>query len=359
VRGQFGRHKYEENGEMVHGPHDRVLDARSVLRGLALLGTLLIAAGCGSSNSASTSVSHAASSTPSKPAKIAYLAYTIADYQQAMIDGMKSKVDPGGSVTVFNANYDTEKQLSQCQDAVHSGRYNIIVLDPITPPTGVPCAALARAAHLPVITLEFPVGRDTNAVTPTIPGVVKQIVTQPVAVAKGEVALVKLACAGKNPCQVAGEVATANDPITNLYLDEAAKLPNVKIVQRIATQYDPSVLIHALPDVARTHPGLDVFAAAADFGAIAAVGVLPHSVKILGDGASTSGVDAVKNGKLFGTIGTWPRQMGELAGTAAVQAANGQKLTGPAGVNAMYIDKPLVITKQNVEQMRPEWGAKS
>lgn len=327
-----------------------------------VLAAMSVAAGCGDSNSGSSDTG--VSGGQEKAAKIAYLTYTVADYQQAMVDGMKAKVTPGGgSVTMFDAQFDPQKQLQQCQDAIQSGRYSAIVIGPVTTTTAVPCLKSANAANLPVINLEFPIGNDINAVEPTLKGNVKSIVTQPSTVSTAVAELTAKACVGKTPCEVAVEVATANDPVTNDYANQIAKNPNTKVVDRIATQYDPATFSKGVTDALAAHPGLDVVVAAADFGARAAVPVLRQAgklgtVKLIGNGASRSGVAGVKDGSLFGTVGSWPRQMGELAGTAAVQAANDQKIS-PAGVNAYKIDGPLVVTKDNVDQMKPEWGASS
>jgi ribose transport system substrate-binding protein len=343
---------------MSYTAHARAGSPR--LYAVVLLAAASLAAGCGDSDSSNAGTD--ASEGKEKAARIAYLTYTVADYQQAMVDGMKAKVVPGGgSVTQFNAQFDPQKQLQQCQDAIGSGRYDAIVIAPVTPATAVPCLTAARAADLPVINLEFPIGKDLNAVDPTLDGNVKSIVTQPSTVSKAVAELAAKACEGKSPCEVAAEVATANDPLTNDYADEVAKNPDTKVVQRIATQYDPALLAKGLTDALSAHPGIDVVVAAADFGALAVVPVLRRAdkidtVKLIGNGASRSGVDGVKDGTMFGTVGSWPRQMGELAGTAAIEAANGSKIEQP-GVNAYEIDSPLVVTKDNADEMKPEWGA--
>lgn len=352
---------------MLHGWLRQGRVVRAALCVAALPGALLVA-GCGGSGSDSTSTSASTGSTGTtsdgKAAKIAYLSYTIADYQTAMVQGMKEKVGPdGGSVTTFNAQFDPSKQTQQCQDAVTSGRYNAIVIAPVTPATAVPCATAAHAAGVPVINLEFPIGKDLNAVDPTVPGNVKSIVTQPATNSRALADLVKLACANTDPCEVVAEVATANDPLTTDAANEVAKVPGVEVVQRIATQYDPSMFAKSLGDALSAHPGIDVVVAAADFGALAVVPVLKQagklgSIKLVGNGASRSGVAAVKDGTLFGTLGTWPLQMGQLAGTAAMEAVNG-KTPSPAGVNGYEIDTPLLVTKKTVDQMKPEWGASS
>lgn len=337
----------------MSGLISRGFRARAVFCGAAVLGALVVG-GCGDDNGDSGSATENGGET----AKIAYLAYTIADYQTAMVKGMESKIGDG-TVTTFNANFDPSKQQSQCQDALQSGRYNVIVIAPITPATGVPCLNAAKAADVPVVALEFGIGKDINQIEPELDGVAKQVVTTPNGVATEVAELAKLACADKNPCEVIGEVATANDPITNENFDKIDALPNIEVIQRIPTQYDPSVFVKGLTDALATHPNIDVVFAAADFGAVAAVDPVKAAGKqdeivILGNGASKPGIDAIKAGTVFGTIGTWPFKMGEEAGTAAVQAVNGES-TDPKGVDGLKLNEPALITQDNVEEVTPEW----
>ncbi|HWI22651.1 MAG TPA: substrate-binding domain-containing protein, partial [Baekduia sp.] len=217
----------------------------------------------------------------------------------------------------------------------------------------------AKAAGIPVQSLEFGIGKDINAIEPELDGVVKQVVTTPEKLAEHMVELIKLACKDKKPCEVVGEVATANDPITNAGFDAVDAVPDVNVVQRIPSQYDPAVFVKGLTDVLATKPNVDVVFAAADFGAIAAVDPIKAAGKqdqilILGNGASRPGVAAVKDGSIFGTIGTWPFKMGEATGTAAVQAVNGDS-TDPKGVDGLSLNEPLLITKENVDQVTAEW----
>ncbi len=343
-------------------------------RALALavvLGVALTAAGCGSgdddgSTSAGTATgSGTAASTTSagKPVDVAYLTYALTDYVQAEEKGLKSVVEPaGGSVTVFNANFDPQKLTQQCQDAVSSGRYNAILLAAVTPPTGVPCATAANAAGIPVATIEGQTGKSNDDINPQVDGVVG-VVTIPVSAnADAVVEITKDACEGLDPCKIIAEVATPNDPLTNTALNAVkAQLPNADVVQTISGQYDPSVIAKAFPDALSAHPDAQVFLSTADSQALAVVPALKQAgklgkIKLIGNGGSRLGAKAVADGTLFGTIGNWPQQGGEIAGKMLTQAVNGEAVE-PKGVDGLTIDEPLIITKQNVGQFTPEWGA--
>ncbi|UGS37299.1 sugar ABC transporter substrate-binding protein [Capillimicrobium parvum] len=336
----------------------------------AVIAAAALAAGCGSDDGSSTtstpSTGSTAASTGSsggEPVNVAYLTYALTDYVEAEKQGVKSVVGPGGgSVTVFNANFDPQKLTQQCQDAVSSGRYNAILLATVTPPTGVPCVTAAKAEGIPVATIETQTGKSTEDINPQVDGVVG-VVTIPVSAnAKAVAGITTQACKGLDPCKIIAEVATPNDPLTNAAIDAVKKdVPNADVVQTISGQYDPSVIAKAFPDALSAHPDAQVFVSAADSQALAVVPALKQAgklgkIKLVGNGGSRLGAKAIADGTLFGTIGNWPEQQGEIAGKMLTQAVNGETVD-PKGVNGLEIDQPLLLTKDNVDQFKAEWGA--
>ncbi|UGS37298.1 hypothetical protein DSM104329_03713 [Capillimicrobium parvum] len=342
----------------------------------AMLGAVaLTAAGCGSSGGDSstsaatgsgTAASTGASTTVSsggKPAKVAYVTYAMNDYVSVEVDGVKKAVEPdGGSVTVFNANFDPQKMTQQCQDAISSGRYNGIVIAPVTAPTGVPCVKAAQAAGIPVVTIEIQVGTSTERMDPQVEGVVGVVGFPTSQNAKKIAGLTAEACKGQDPCKIIGEVATPDDPVTNQVIDTVKKdVPGADVVQTVVGQYDPSMIAKAFPDALSAHPDAQVFVSAADSQALAVVPALKQAgklgrVKLIGSGGSRLGAKAIADGTMFGTVANWPLQHGEAAGRMVVQAVNGEKVD-PQSVNALEIDTPSLVTKATVSQFKPEWGA--
>jgi ribose transport system substrate-binding protein len=295
---------------------------------------------------------------------VAYVTYALTDYVQAEEKGVKSVVEPdGGSVTVFNASFDPQKLTQQCQDAITSGRYNAILLAPVDSPSGKPCAAAAKAAGIPVVTIELPVGDDPNNITPQAPGIVGVVAGSIPTNAEAIAGLTKKACAGKDPCKAIVELAFPSDPLTNAVLDAVKKdVPNIDVVQTVVGQYDPSIIAKVFPDALAAHPDTNVFVSAADSQALAVVPALKQAgkldqVKLIGSGGSFLGKKAIEDGTMFGTIGNWPEQHAEAAAKMLTQAVNGEPVD-PDSVDAFLIDKPLVVEKGNVDQFQPEWGAK-
>ncbi|MFN8201236.1 MAG: sugar ABC transporter substrate-binding protein [Solirubrobacteraceae bacterium] len=337
---------------------------------VALAGLAAVGGGCGSSGGDSTSAavnpSGATATTAGgggQAAKVAYISYSDNDFIQAELSGVKRAVAAhGGSATIFNAGFDPQKQVQQCQDAIQSGRYNAIVLAPVAPATGIPCVTAAKAANIPVVNLEGVVGQDPNDLEPQVDGVVGSVLLAPIPNAAALTELTRRACEGLDPCKVIVEVATPSDYFTNQVPKMVKeKLPNVEIVQKLAGMYDPSVIAKAFPDALSAHPDADVFLSASDSQALAVVPALKQAGKLgqialIGNGGSRLGAKAVADGTMFGTAANYPEQMGAAAGKMANQAVNGEPVE-PNSVDAMKIDTPLYITKETVKDFTPEWGA--
>jgi ribose transport system substrate-binding protein len=335
----------------------------------ALLAAVVVA-GCGSSSgsssssgasTASQSANPSGSTTASgKPAKVAYITYDYADYQQAEQSGLKAAVSPGGgSVTLFNANFDPQALQQQCKDAVSSGRYNVIVLSPVTPPTGVPCVVAAKAAGIPVVAMEGAVGTNPNDINPQVPGVVGSVGTTDIRGARDMAKAVQEGCAGKNPCNVITDTIPG-DPLGEMVLTALKAVPGVKIVDNINSNYDTSKMHSIAPDAFAAHPNTDALVTFDDAVSLATVPAikaagLTGKVKLFAAGGSRQGAKAVADGVMFAVLGTWPYREGKVAGEMAVKAANGQPIS-PAGVDAQNLGKPEIVTKATVSEFQPEWG---
>ncbi|MFE7835137.1 sugar ABC transporter substrate-binding protein [Streptomyces sp. NPDC057474] len=307
-----------------------------------------------------------ADSTTGESVRIAYLGYTTGDYPGAVVKGVRSVVArSGGSVTAYNANFDAQKQLSQCQDVVTSKRYQAIVLAPVDPATGAPCVQVAKAAGIPVATVETAVGKDPYSLEPQQDGVVAVVGDPLESEVDVDSQLIKAACGTADPCKVIAEVTTATDRFTNdVVKGVGQKLgPKVKFVQKIQGFYNPGEVAKAMPDALSAHGDVNVFFGASDQTALATLPAfkeagLAGKVKIIGRGGSSEGAAAVADGTLFGTSGNWPQQYGVFLAKALVEAVHGRPVK-PESLDMLKTDTPAVVTKDNVAKFKPEWGSSS
>lgn len=337
------------------------------------LAAAAFAAGCGSSSNDSdtTSASTGDTGTAASPttastaaagsdekAKIAFMYYTDADFPQAEKRGAERVAD---SVGYFVANFDPQKQNQQCLDAIQSGRFNAIMLGAIDPASGVPCVTAAKAAGIPVVTMDIPVGKDVNSATPQTDGVVGSVVFPIRSNGEHVAELVKQACEGKDPCNVIVTIATPNDQLTNSPIAAIERnVPNAKIVQKVVTGYDPSGPTKVLPDALTAHPDTNVIVLTADNLAGATLNVLKDAgmegkVALIGNGGSKEGAKRVAAGDMFGTVAIWPEQMGEAAAQMLTDALNGRSIAEP-GIDAFTMDQPQPVTKDTVDRFQAEWS---
>jgi ribose transport system substrate-binding protein len=335
----------------------------------ALPALALVVSACGSGDDKSSTTGGGGDT---RPAKIAYLTYATNDFTSVEARGAAEVAEKtGGSVDVFNANFDPQTQLKQCQDAITSGRYNAILIGPVDNAAVVPCVKQTAAAKIPVATIEVAVGPDPVAVDPQIDGVVASAVSSQVSNAEAQTEMVRRACKGIDPCEVIAEITTPTDRFTNYGVSQVAANagPNVRVVEKIIGQYDPSVVARAMPDALTAHPDAHVFLSATDTDALAALPAiraagLEGRIAILGNGGSRQGAKAVRDGVLFATIVNLPRTAGKIVTEKLIQALNGETVTDP-GLDAILLQPdgraathPYILDKANASDFVAQWGAK-
>lgn len=324
-------------------------------------------AGCGSSSSSTSTSGGAATSgggsTSANAAKtkpnIAYLNFTINPYSQADVRGIKA--GSGGKVTVFSSNFDPQKALSQCQDALNSGRYNVLVVGSPDGASAIPCARLAAAKKIPVIGDVYAISKNLDELNPSTPGVKGQVVTPPGSHVQIALKEIKDACAGANPCPVIYDIVNQFTPLSREFLAYIKAHPDqaggIKIVGTYSGNYDPGQTQKNLPPVIRAHPNVKVVYSADDVSApnvpqmLAAAGV---KAKVVTDGYSSLAANAIKSGKVYSSIVELPYTGGQKIGQMAAAAVNGQTIAQP-GVDNLHLGPFTIVTKQNVDQLKTQY----
>jgi ribose transport system substrate-binding protein len=327
----------------------------------------VIAAACGSSDSSSSSSATSSGGGTAKAANVAWLTYSNDGlYIPQEVAGTEGVISPnGGSVTLFDAKLDQQEQLKQCEDALTSQRFNAIVLQPVNNAAAAVCVTQARAAGIPVVALEFPVGDNPNTLDIQVPGVVGTVAGTVQGQAEKAYQGLQDACKGMTQCNVALEVAARADPLGAAIIDQVKKngaADGIKLVAITEGAYDIAQTAKTLPDVIAANPDLNVFMAEADTNALAAIPVIKdagkeNQIKVMGLGGSTSMIDAIKAGTVYGTVAYWPLTAGKVVGQMVQDAVDGKAIAN-TGVDFQTVapDQPLIVTKENVDKFTPEWG---
>lgn len=332
-------------------------------------------AACGSSSSStSTSASTSAGGASTQAAggkgkKIAFLAaakgnaYVDASVKAITADAAKA----GVQLTVFDAQFNPQKQLAQCQDAV-TKKYDAIITLSAVGVAMIPCAAQAQAANIPFVATNQPIGTSITTGTPTAKGVTSQVLTPLATVAGKDTGQVVAACGSTNPCNVVLLTAAKLIPVQakayETALAAATKAhPNIKVTSVDAGADRPGGL-KAMQDTLQrishptviASPNTQPMEGAAQ--ALTEAGLKPgKDVKLVTNGGTSFQVPKVQSGTYYSTYVQMPATEVELALQYAIQAANGQ--TPPAWTDPHKPKNvPYEISKANVNNLggfTPEW----
>lgn len=347
--------------ELNRGVRQRRL-MKQITAGLATVALFTLLTGCNRGDS---------SASGNGGMEIALLLSNSSGYTNVMADGAKQfAAENGGSVQTFSADFDAAKQLQQCQDAVATGKFDLLVVDPVIGSAIAPCVSAAKAAGITFGSVGVPIGPQYSSTDIQTPGVAVQV-TQPIdqdGAAAGE--LIVGACGNLNPCKVAyllGEPSFVYSPerekAVRKYL---ADHPNVQIVATgTAGLGQPDLGYSAAKTVLLTNPDVNVIANDDD---VSAVGIqralaeasLTGKVQIVSGGGSKEGFDAVKSGSWYGTVLYLPRTATVETLKLMKQVLDGQK---PEKVSLTYADlsptKGIVVDQETINRLTPEWSQSS
>lgn len=345
-----------------------------------LLAVGVVAAGttaCGSSNHAggSTTASGGASTgggttSPSsgggfaKKTRIAYLLATeAAGYPLGMKSAGEQVADKyNADIQFFDAQFDPTKQVGQCQDALTSGRFDVIVTLPAASPTMIPCARQAQAKNVPLIATNTPIGTDLTKGAPTVPGVTAQVLVPAATYADEGLKqqLLPAMCKKvKGTCTFAVIVGNQGLALTQPVVNDAKQLAQQngwKLVGFCAGNYQRAGGVKCMQDFLQKAPDLNAVFSLSDDMMLGAQQVLEKAGRQVGkdvivgtQGGSYEGVKALRAGDWYGTLLTLAGAEGSIPVKLAAEVNNGQDIPSYVDPNKAE-GLPLVITQENLKK---------
>jgi ribose transport system substrate-binding protein len=289
------------------------------------------------------------------------------DYILAAERGVRSIIEAaGGTVTAFDAGFDPAEQMNQLQDAVTAGIYDAFIVYSVDNVGMTVGADEAAAAGIPLIALDAPINADRRTLVPHAT-VAAQIARTGVGDGSQIGRAIVMACEGVDPCPVAFLIGFQGFPLDLDRLeaieDLIAAYDHIDIVAVAAGQYVADGGFAAATDMLQANPRIRVIASVGDqmtLGAEQAVedAGLVDSVRLIGNGASRDGYDAVAAGRWFATVANIPFTNGQIAAQLALQAIDGTLVIRSVD---MYDQSPpipssgAVITRDNVGDFEPQW----
>ena len=337
---------------------------RSLLRSLALAATAAAAlalAACSSSGTASTS-----SSSSPKPLSIAYLSFAVENsYDAPMLAAAQAvAADNHATLKVFDANNNPQTQYSQLQDAINSGQYQGIIVQPIfgTGLTGLVKQAIGKG--IKVVNMDQILGPNLSTDKPQVAGLSANVTFVPTEIGTKLGNLVVQACKANNlnPCKVGylyDVKASALDvAINGAFTKAIAADQSVTVAAQGQSFFSPTVGLTAVQNMLQANPSLNLIVGS-DQGIEGGAQALAAAHKtgkviLVGYGASAAALQGVASGAWYGDVAQAPASEGRLAVVAMVKALRDGKSSGGIDPVAGLPDNG-VVTKANASRFTAEW----
>jgi ribose transport system substrate-binding protein len=324
--------------------------------GLAFVATAVLAA----------VLTSAAAGSKSKTINIAIFAASSANtYWAAEVEGAKdiAKKNPNVKLTVFDGQFNTNKQLGQMRDALVSNKYQAWFVGPNDGGPLTPTIKQAIKKGVKVGCSLVPCGPNIRIAKVQIPGqtIFAGLGFYPNGQLLGK--LVVQGCKGIDPCQVLWLPGLPTLPLEKARQDGLYSIikphKNIKVVAVAAGGYLAAPALKATQDVLSAHPDLNVIVSSGDqmiAGAVKAA-QLAHKagIKMYGNGCTFEAKQLILQGKQTGCTVYLPRTEGRLVVQALVDAANGKGKTGVSIDPTPRSPIGGLGTKANISKFSPEF----
>jgi ribose transport system substrate-binding protein len=283
-----------------------------------------------------------------KVKSIAFFGFAAANsFAQATWKGVQQVAkDCGASTKFYDPAFNAQTQVSQIQDAITTGQYQVFVIQANDGNAVVPAVKQAIAKGITVVGEFTPIGPNYATIQPQVPGLIF-VGEAPV---KNGTSLGQLgiaACKGLTPCKVAYLQGFKSLPLDNArtaaVLKTLKSASNIQVVASPEGGYTQASGLKAAQDVLSAHPDVNVIIGSSQAIegtqlAVKRAGKL-GKIKLIGNGGSCQAITGVLNGTWFASYIIAEKSDGAKATQLGIQAANGGKV--PHAVNIESVQNPL------------------
>lgn len=310
-------------------------------------------------------IAPAASAQDEQPLKIAYLSYAVANsYDAPMLEAAQAAAAANNAeITVFDANNDPGTQTTQLQDAVTSGRYDGIIVQPIYGAGLVVDVQNAIAEGVPVGNMDQILGEDMTTSASQVEGLSANVVFVPSEIGRKMGELTVQACAelAADPCDVGYIYAFKGYALDNSIkeaFDAAIAGSPVTITNEGEGFFNAASGLTAGQDMLTANPDINVIVGSdqAITGAIQAAEAadLADGILTVGYGGGGVALDDIASGRRYATVMQLPATEGRLAVEQLIGAIrSGEPVAGTDPV--AELPDGGVVTADNVASFTAEW----
>jgi ribose transport system substrate-binding protein len=272
--------------------------------------------------------------------------------------------DSHANVKVFDANNSPQTQFSQLQDAINSGQYNGIIVQPIFGTGLLTLVKQAISKGIKVVNMDQILGPDLSTDQPQVKGLSANVTFVPTKIGTQLGQQVVQACQSKNlnPCNIGYlydiKASALDVAISGAFKKAIAADPNAKIVASGQSFFSPTTGLTAVQDMLQANPKINLIVGSdqgIEGGAQAlASAKLTGKVILVGYGASAAALAGIASGAWYSDVAQAPASEGRLAMQALIKAIQTGKSSGAIDPVA-GLPAGGVVTKSNVGQFTAEW----
>jgi len=288
--------------------------------------------------------------------------YWAASYLGAQ-DAAKKFSNVNVKFTVFDGQFNTNKQVNQLRDALVSKKYQAWYVGPNDGGPLTPTIKQAIRQGVKVGCSLVPCGPNIRNTKIQIPGqtIFAGLGFYPNGQLLGK--LVEQGCRGINPCKVFWMPGLPTLPLEKARTDGLfsviRKDKNIKVVSIQAGGYLAAPALTATQNVLQAHPDVDVIVSSGDQmiagAARAAKAAGKTGIKMYGNGCTFEAKKLILQGVQTGCTVYLPRTEGRLVVTALIQAVLGRGKNGVSINPNKYSPIGNLGTKANIAKFTPEF----
>jgi len=316
---------------------------------------------------------------PEAGLRLAFLSFAVANSYDApmLAEAQNAAAAEGATLTVLDANNSVEAQVAQLQDAISSGQYDGIIVQPIFGQALIPDieAAIANGAQIAV--LDQILGSDLSSTEKQVDGLAANVVFSQTEIGRKQGELVVQACAEfeLDPCNIGfiwslKGVSALDIAIDQSFNEVIGEHPNIQVVAEGESFYTTHFGLTSTENMLVSNPEINMIVAA-DQGITGAVVALANAgrddVVLIGYGGAAIAYDRIRCtgdpagagcefvlGTQYATVAQRPATEGRYVVEdliRAIRSGTPSDSRDPVG----ELPDDGVVTFENVGNFTPEW----
>ena len=305
------------------------------------------------------------SAAPEETLQLAYLSFAVANsYDAPMLAAAQTAAaNNNAELDVFDANNSPDTQFQQLQDALASGQYDGIIVQPIFGPALIPAIEEAIADGAQIAVLDQILGEDLTTSENQVDGLAANVVFVQSEIGRKQGELVVQACEEfeLDPCNVGFlyniKVSSLDTAIRTAFDAVIADHPTIEVVAEGEAFYQVAVGLAATETMLVSNPEINLIVGA-DQGIagslLATTAAERTDVVLVGYGGSATAYNQIAAGTQYATVAQLPASEGRFAVEDLIQAIRSGS-PSPARDPVGELADDGIITQDNVADFVAEW----